>query len=528
MMHLTTFFKKSKPSLMSITSLWESMGKSSTKPNTKKRSRPVVTDEDIRERKAYLKERALKKEIQDADRKRGLFGYSKSVKKVDNRVSRLKRTRYVNRVFENLRPQMEEDIRVERLKWNSSETRSPLFRSWGSGYGWYNARKIVLPQPNPEFTSHQFYPDLEGEGFGTWKPSETSNILSFEMKLTRDIYRAFARLQECEGFVPGLIDTKEVLYKDDFRALLTCLGAYPTDELMNNAFARADTMGKGWISYRRFLKAKLWILSQGHEGFDYHSLFDMLDVNRDGSLSFQELTGLTTASGHVITPEETAVYFKEVGKSLEDVITREEFIKILSRRQDLAWILRTGYRVVFVMGPPACGKGTYCEEIKKRLNINHVSTGELLRQEVAENSTLGKRVAQTMKRGDLVDSSTATVLLQKYLRVNSGKHVLVDGFPRSMQNSTDFLQLCGRPEFALMFDAPDEVLMERMRNRAKTSGRDDDKDENTTKRRIQVFRKTSHKILENLINSGVDVYTIDATLPKEENVEKIVSLMRRS
>lgn len=181
-----------------------------------------------------------------------------------------------------------------------------------------------------------------------------------------------------------------------------------------------------------------------------------------------------------------------------------------------------------MMGPPASGKGTYCEEIKKRLNINHVSTGELLRDEVAANSTLGKRVEQIMKRGDLVDSSTSTVLLQKYLRVNSGKHVLVDGFPRSVQNCTDFLQLCGRPEFALMFDAPDEVLMKRMQNRAVTSGRDDDKDENTSKRRIQVFRKTNQEIVDNLRNSGVDVYTIDATLPKEENVEKIVSLMRKS
>ena len=144
------------------------------------------------------------------------------------------------------------------------------------------------------------------------------------------------------------------------------------------------------------------------------------------------------------------------------------------------------------------------------------------------DKAIRKLVEQIMKRGDLVDSSTATVLLQKYLRVNSGKHVLVDGFPRSMQNSTDFLQLCGRPEFALMFDAPDEVLMKRMQNRAVTSGRDDDKDDNTTKKRIEVFRKTNQEVVDNLRNSGVDVYTIDATLPKEENVEKIVSLMRKS
>ena len=105
---------------------------------------------------------------------------------------------------------------------------------------------IVKLNSNPELETHNFYPDMEGEGFGSWKPNqELSNMLSFEIKLTRDMYRAFARLQESEGFVPGLIDTKEVLYKDDFRALLTCLGAYPTEELMDKAFAKADTTGRG-------------------------------------------------------------------------------------------------------------------------------------------------------------------------------------------------------------------------------------------------------------------------------------------
>jgi len=387
----------------------------------------------------------------------------------------------------------------------------------------------VLAEPNPEFTSHQFYPEGEVDSFDTLKPvKEISNMMSLEIKLTRDIFRAFARLQESEGFVPGLIDTKEVLYKDDFKALLTCLGAYPTEELMDEAFARADTAGRGWISYRRFLKAKFWILSQGHKGFDYDNLFDMLDLTKDGKLSLGELSGLTTASGHILRPDEAALYFKEIGKSPEDVISKVEFVQILRRREDLAWILRTGFRVVLVLGPPASGKGTYCEEINKRRNVNHVSTGNLLREEVVAKTTLGKRVEQIMKRGDLVDSSTTTVLIQKYLRVNPGKHVLVDGFPRSLQNSTDFLRLCGRPEFAIVFDAPDDVLLERMRNRALSSGRADDLDENAGKRRIQIYRETSHIIVQNLIKNGVDVHTIDATLPKEQNVQKIISLMTKA
>jgi len=530
MIQIKKFFQDSKPAAVSLSLLWESLGKKSTNARAKKWKKYVVSDEEIRKRKADERGRSIITEMSDVATPLGLLGWTGSVKKTKQSTSNFPLLRPMRRAFsQSVSPTMEEYMYGDQLEWNSSEISPSLFRNLKKNITLSYSRQVVLPERNPEFVSHQFYPDMEREGFETLKPSpEISNISSLEIKLTRDMYRAFARLQESEGFVPGLIDTKEVLYKDDFKALLTCLGAYPTEELMDEAFARADTLGRGWISYRRFLKARLWILSQGHEGFDYDNLFDMLDVSKDGRLSLEELAGLTTASGHVLTPEEAAQYFKEIGKSPEDVITKDEFAQILCRRQDLAWILRTGFRVVFVLGPPASGKGTYCEEINKLLNVNHVSTGNLLREEVAAKTTLGKRVEQIMKRGDLVDSSTTTVLIQKYLRVNPGKHILVDGFPRSLQNSADFLQLCGRPEFALVFDAPDEVLLERMRNRALSSGRADDQDENTGKRRIQVYRETNQIIVQNLINNGVDVHTIDATLSKEQNVQTIVSLMRRS
>lgn len=527
MIHLKKFFKQSAPAVIPL-SWWKKLGKTSANANVKKKRR-VISDDEIRKRKALEKVRTVYREKSNAPIKTIASSYSEAIMNAEDNSSRFNRKVSVNRVFsESLRPKVEDHIYVDRLGWNNSDRGSLSVNGWGKRV-LHKTGKVMLAETSAEFRSHQLYPKKENEEFGAWKPNlESSNKLRFDIKLTSDMYRAFARLQESEGFVPGLIDTQEVLYKDDFRALLTCLGAYPTEELMDEAFYRADTKGRGWISYRRFLNAKSWILSQGHEAFDYESLFDMLDLSKDGTLSMEELSGLTTSSGHVLTSEEAAVYFKEINKSLEDVITRDEFVQILTRRQDLAWILRTGYRVIFVLGPPASGKGTYCEELKKRLNINHVSTGDLLREEVDARTTLGKRVEQIMKRGDLVDSSTTTVLIQKYLRVNPGKHILVDGFPRSMQNSTDFLQLCGRPEFALVFDAPDEVLMERMKHRARSSGREDDKNENTGKRRIQVYRETNHLIVENLIKNGVDVYNIDATLPKEQNIGKITRLMRHS
>jgi adenylate kinase family enzyme/Ca2+-binding EF-hand superfamily protein len=510
MIQLKKLLQDSKPANMSLSLLWETLGKKSTNWRAKKKKKWVVSDLEIRMRKADQRGRSI-------------------VRNTEDFTSRFHIWKPETRAFSQiLRPSIEDYSLGDEFEWNSSGVDPLLVRRLRKSARSY-AGQVVLAEPNPEFTSHQFHLERKVDDFEALKPvHEISSMVGLEIKLTRTIFRAFARLQESEGFVPGLIDTQEVLYKDDFKALLTCLGAYPTEELMDEAFARADTSGRGWISYRRFLKAKFWILSQGHEGFDYDNLFHMLDLKRDGRLSLGELSGLTTASGHVLTPDEAALYFNEIGKSPEDVITKDELVQILRRRQDLAWILRTGFRAVFILGPPASGKGTYCEEIIKRLNVNHVSTGNLLREEVAAKTNLGKRVEQIMKRGDLVDSSTTTVLIQKYLRVNPGKHVLVDGFPRSLQNSTDFLRLCGRPEFALVFDAPDDVLLERMRNRALSSGRADDQDENTGKRRIQVYRETNHMIVQNLIKNGVDVHTIDATLPKEENVRTIVGLMTKA
>lgn len=81
--------------------------------------------------------------------------------------------------------------------------------------------------------------------------------------------------------------------------------------------------------------------------------------------------------------------------------------------QILGWKLLTTFRVIFVMGGPASGKGTICAEVVKRSNAVHVSCGDLLREEVQRRTPLGLQVAEKMKEGRLVDASTVLVS-QKY------------------------------------------------------------------------------------------------------------------
>ena len=95
----------------------------------------------------------------------------------------------------------------------------------------------------------------------------------------------------------------------------------------------------------------------------------------------------------------------------------------------------------------------------------HLSSGWLLRDEVQSQTPLGKECAEIMKRGELVSSEVMTALLRRRMRLFPKRRVLLDGFPRSLQNVHDFIRHhCGNPEVALWygFDEADIVQGEMM------------------------------------------------------------------
>jgi len=79
----------------------------------------------------------------------------------------------------------------------------------------------------------------------------------------------------------------------------------------------------------------------------------------------------------------------------------------------------------------------------------HLSSGELLRDEVQSQTPLGKECAEIMKRGELVSSEVMTALLRRRMRLFPKWRVLLDGFPRSLENAHDLIRHCGKPEVAL-------------------------------------------------------------------------------
>lgn len=127
---------------------------------------------------------------------------------------------------------------------------------------------------------------------------------------------------------------------------------------------------------------------------------------------------------------------------------------------------------LILFGPPGAGKGTQAKILEETLGIPQLSTGDMLRAEVAAKTTLGQRVEAIMERGDLVsDEIIVEIIKERISRPDCKEGFLLDGFPRTRpqaQSLTDMLTLEGKKiDYVVEIKVPDEVLMERSENRKK-------------------------------------------------------------
>jgi len=161
-----------------------------------------------------------------------------------------------------------------------------------------------------------------------------------------------------------------------------------------------------------------------------------------------------------------------------------------------------GPEVVFVLGPPGCGKGTQCAKAAMAYGAAHLSAGDLLREEQNNpKSEQGALIAKHMKEGTIVPVEITCALLLKAIQAAPTKRVLVDGFPRSIDNldgwnrhAFDYVNTLG----VLFFEVDDEnELARRILERAKTSGRSDDNEE-VLKKRFETMKKTTLPVVKRL------------------------------
>ena len=131
-------------------------------------------------------------------------------------------------------------------------------------------------------------------------------------------------------------------------------------------------------------------------------------------------------------------------------------------------------KIIFVLGGPASGKGTQCEKIVEEFGFTHISTGDLMRQEIQKGSKEGEQVKKIVAAGGLVPFELTVQILINALIATPSKTYLVDGFPRAIDQAIYFEKQVTEVHSILFYDVPHEIMLQRCMKRAETSGRSDD------------------------------------------------------
>ena len=179
--------------------------------------------------------------------------------------------------------------------------------------------------------------------------------------------------------------------------------------------------------------------------------------------------------------------------------------------------------VVFVLGGPGSGKGTQCSMLTDKFTFKHFSGGDLLRAEVDSGSDQGRRINETMKKGELVDASIIIGLLTKAVNSAPGPY-LIDGFPRSEDNLKLWDQQCGQCAMTLFYNVTEDQMMKRLLKRSETSGRADD-NEKTIRERFKTFETQSMPVIKELMEHKL-VGTIDASGTPDEVFDLTVQALQ--
>jgi adenylate kinase len=162
---------------------------------------------------------------------------------------------------------------------------------------------------------------------------------------------------------------------------------------------------------------------------------------------------------------------------------------------------------LILFGPPGSGKGTQSERLISRYGLKHLSTGDLLRSEIANKTTLGLEAKGFMDRGELVPDAVVIGMIRSALDNNpEAKGFLFDGFPRTKAQSEALDTLLAQRDEAinvvLALGVTEEELIKRLLNRGLTSGRTDDVNEGIIRARIEEYHKKTSAVADHYREFG--------------------------
>src|SRR6187397_480967 len=156
---------------------------------------------------------------------------------------------------------------------------------------------------------------------------------------------------------------------------------------------------------------------------------------------------------------------------------------------------------LILFGPPGSGKGTQSDKLVEKYGLVHLSTGNLLREEIANKTPLGKEAKKFIDQDQVVPDEVVIGMVDSFFdRHKDVNGFLFDGFPRTVRQADEFEKFGIVNTTALAFvralDATEKELINRLLNRGKTSGRSDDNSEDVIKKRFAVYTNETSPVAE--------------------------------
>ena len=185
------------------------------------------------------------------------------------------------------------------------------------------------------------------------------------------------------------------------------------------------------------------------------------------------------------------------------------------------------YYILF--GPPGAGKGTQATAMVEKYNLHHISTGALLRKEIAAGTELGLQAKALIEKGCLVPDEVVEGMIESEFKTVKGvEGFLLDGFPRTIPQAEALDKILAKTAeevtATVSIMIPDEMIMERIKGRALKEGRADDASEEIINTRIVTYHNQTEPLIEYYTEAG-KYNEIDGVGTIDEVKDRIFSVM---
>lgn len=184
-----------------------------------------------------------------------------------------------------------------------------------------------------------------------------------------------------------------------------------------------------------------------------------------------------------------------------------------------------------LFGPPGAGKGTQAEYLIQAFGLDHLSTGDLLRSEIAAGTRLGLEAKSFMEKGELVPDEVVIGMIKSKLQSSSEtKGFIFDGFPRTVDQAKALDKLLndnGTPISGMLsLEVEKQELIDRLLSRGKSSGRPDDQDQSVIENRINVYNEKTLPLIQYYKPQGKH-FGIDGMGSIEEIAERLKTVIEK-